>query len=137
MANTFELTDELSKTKFEFKYSFDYINIKKITATSLMGKEPNEWSIKLANLSLLFTYTSNKGIIYSFPLGLVSHISPYHRFPIIEFKNFIVPEENKGNLTTVGDFIKELTVELKDISGVLSDIRLLIQYEYTPGVKLS
>jgi hypothetical protein len=135
MKDKFELTHELNKAEFQFVSSFDFISIKRITAKSLMKKKHQEWFDSLSDLFLLFTSNSIKGSIHSFKIGLSDDISLDHKFPVYDYSNFIVPEENKNNLTAVGDYVTQLTIELKSNKGDLLDTELLFECEYTPGAK--
>ena len=128
------LTTNAPTRVFRFQYSFSYIKIKRINIDSLFGQNIEAWNAVLQNLSIFFTSKTGYGSISSFPLYINGRISPYHRLPIIELEDFIVPKENKGKMTSTRDFVNELTIEIRNNNLPLPQVQMTIFYEKTPGV---
>lgn len=133
--NTFLLTITNPKKSFSFDYSFSYIKILRIETPKLIGKKPNDWYAELSKLTLLFTYLDKSRKKTTFPIDLGSQIRPEQWNPIIEFSEFVIPEENKGNMTSLGNYVTELSVELQCHDNENKDAEVIIFYEQTPGVR--
>jgi hypothetical protein len=142
MIRQFKLSNKENESaiKFLLHYSFSYIKITRVDVNSLMGLQPNEWSKKLFAMELyfLFTYTTTYGRKISFPVSLSAQVSPTHYQPILLFDNLIVPNENKGNFTSMGEGIKNLTIELKSYNTQQPfEVELTVYVEPTPGIEVS
>lgn len=133
--NTFTLTSENNKKSFFFDFSFSYIKILRIETPKLFGKNPNEWIGELSKLTLLFTYIDKENRKTTFPFDLSSQIRSDQWNPIIELNEFVVPEENRGNMTSLGNYVIELKVELqcRDEKSQSSEVRIF--FDKTPGVR--
>ncbi|MFN3343147.1 MAG: hypothetical protein ACK40M_10650 [Flavobacteriales bacterium] len=133
--NTYKIPlTEKSRINFELKYSFSFIKVLKIQADSLMNLPDNEWIEQLYKVNLVFIYTDKQGLTRTIPYNLGAQITPYHMRPIIEF-NLIVPEENKSNMTSFGNFVNELSIILQNSPGnELPQISLSLFIETSPGV---
>jgi hypothetical protein len=134
-ANNIILTDKDPKKTFYFDYSFSNINIKRIEASSLIGKKPDEWYGELSKLTLIFKYTDKTNRTVSFPLNLAVQTRLDQWNPIIEYNEFIVPEENKNKMTSLGNFVTELNIELKFDNSKTTPVEIKIYFEKTPGVR--
>lgn len=131
------LTNDHPKREFEFSYSFSCLTIASIEATSLLQLTPQEWYPKLSRLFLLFTYSDQNNKTTSFPLDLSSQTQLNQWKPEIFFTDFIIPEENKNNVTSRENFINHLSIELKSYDSILADTKIALFYQETPGVKLN
>jgi hypothetical protein len=134
-SNSITLTDKDSKKLFSFEYSFSTINIQKIDVISLMGKKPDDWYIELSKMTLLFIYTDTADKTTSFPINLAAQTRLDQKNPIIEFREFIIPEENKNNMTSLGVYVKNLSIELKYRDTPAPPMEVIIYYQNTPGVR--
>jgi len=133
--STYTLTSDNNKKTFYFDYSFSYITIYRIEAPKLICKAPDDWYNELSNLTLLFTYLDKNSKKTTFPLDLASQVKLTQRNPIIELNEFIIPEENRGNMTALGNYVIELTIELQCRSKISNDSDVKIYYYKTPGVR--
>jgi hypothetical protein len=128
------LTSKSPKKTFKFRYSFDNINIKRIDVPSLNSSDINSWYNGLCKLTIVFTFIDRKGQTTSFPLNLGSQVDNNQTLPIVQFTDFIVPEENRGNMTSFGNWISELQIELKSQEAQYDNTEVNITYHGTPGV---
>lgn len=132
------LTDQNPKANFELKYSFSFIKVVKVQADSLMKLPDAEWTELLNEINLVFICTDKRGAKKTTPYNLGSQISPYHVRPIIEFRNLIIPEENKSKMTALGNYFNNLTMEIQGTSGKkVPKISLSVYIETSPGVELA
>lgn len=134
----FELSETRKTQVFSFKNSYSYISIKRIIISSLLGLPPDEWFSKLTELGLhlKITCTKNNGEKFEYPVYLQSHISPYHAQPIIEFiGNFIIPEQNKINISAFLEHFNKAVIELSYKDNVAPKVGLTFVYEKTPGAE--
>jgi|GEM_PF-4470360 hypothetical protein len=128
------LTSKSPKKTFKFRWSFDNINIKRIDVPNLTGNDNISWYNVLCKLTIVFTFIDKKGRKTSFPLNLGSQVDNNQTLPIIQFTDFIVPEENRGNMTSLGNWVTEVQIELKSQEEKYNNTEVKITYQGTPGV---
>ena len=131
----FTLTISNPHKSFFFDFSFSYIKILRIEFPNLIGKNPNDWYPQVSKLSLLFTYLDKSGKKTGFPIDLSSQMRLDQWNPIIEPNEFVVPEENRGNTTSLGNYVTELNIELQCRDNNYKDAEVRIFFEQTPGVR--
>lgn len=126
------------KSAFKLNYSFSYIKIKRIVITSLLGVDSSLWMNHLSSFNLIFSYSDKRGASKTFPMNLLAYISPYHRQPVIEFPNLLIPEENVKNITSLGNYYTDLKIYIEPIgTNSIDKPQLEIYYESSPGVVIS
>jgi hypothetical protein len=130
LEQVFELSNE--NRSVELSVSNNFISIKRIIITSLLGLSPNDWSTQLTRLNpcLEFSYRNIQMEMEKFTLSLNGYISSFVPQPIIEFfGNLIIPREN---IFTPIRRYDSVTIELTYNDSPDTKIRVMIIYEYLP-----
>ncbi len=137
MNKTLKLNTTNPKIEFKLFYSFSYISIKKIIVH--FSKNSDKWFDLLhkSSLQLYIQYKDRQSVSKSFPLLLITLISAQHKNPTFELSGNIIPYENYKNMTSLGNYVTELSIEMrydKNNIDIDNQIEITLIYKETPGV---